>query len=137
MNKSTMLFIGKIVTILVIGAALVHFGRSIGEASARQRFEKETYLLSAFNAVPLYASYAEMSERIGDGKVAQAKCTANLYASSYLRDIRQCLGQRTCSDFILDGVKKTAPELLDAGTQKFTYFESGERCSYDNPDKSK
>lgn len=137
MNKSTMFFVSKVVLVLVIGLGGFHLGRTVGEDSTRKRAEKETYLLSSLNAVPLYAGYAEMSERIMDGKLNQAKCAANINASSYLRTVKRCLEERVCRDFISDEVKKIAPELLDEGRQKFTYYESGESCLYENPDKSK
>jgi len=134
MNKS-ILIVGGAALVLVLGLGGFHIGRGVGEDSARQKFEKETYLLLNLNAVASYVSYAEMSAQISDGKLNQAKCTANVVASAHLRQVKECLGQRGCRDAIYDEVKKLAPELLDESKLKFTYYENAEACFSANPDK--
>ncbi|MES2536133.1 MAG: hypothetical protein V4632_09705 [Pseudomonadota bacterium] len=134
MNKS-ILTIGGVVLVLAIGLGCFHLGRGVGEESVRQRSERETYLLLNLNAIASYASYAEISAQISDGKLNQAKCTANVVASGHLRQVKECLGQRGCRDVIYDEVKKRAPELLDGSKLKFTYYENAEACFSANPDK--
>jgi hypothetical protein len=137
MKKSIIFFAAKFTLVVMIAIGIFGLGRKVGEESAGRRAEKETYLLASVNAVPLYARYAEISELIADGKINQAKCAVNLGASSYLRDVKRCLADSGCRDFILDEVKNIAPEVIDGGSRKFTFYESGEACVHDDPDKLK
>jgi hypothetical protein len=134
MNKYT-LTIGGAALVLALGLGGFHIGRSVGEDSARQRFERETYLLSNLNAVASYASYAEMSVLISEGKLNQAKCSANVIASTHFRQVQACLARRGCRDAVYDEVKKRAPEILDERKLKFTYYENAEKCFSENPDR--
>lgn len=133
--KKSVLTVGGVALVLAIGLGGFHIGRGVGENSVRQRFERDAYLLLNLNAVASYASYAELSEQILDGKLNQAKCTTNVVASAHLRQVKECLGQRVCRDVIYDEVKKRAPELLNGSKLKFTYYENMEACSAAKPDK--
>lgn len=135
MNKFV-LAVGGVALVLVIGFGGFHIGRNVGENSTRQRFEREAYLLLSLNAVTSYASYAQLSAQISDGKLNQAKCTTNVVASAHLRQVKECLGQRVCRNVIYDEVKKRAPELLNESKLKFTYYENMETCSSAKPDKN-
>ena len=134
MNKLP-LRIGQILTVGIIGLAIFHAGRNVGVNAAEAQAENKNYLLMNLNAVASYVSYAKMAEQIGDQRINEAKCTANVVASAHLRQVKECLMISGCRQFIYDEVQKSAPEILVGADLKFTYYEDSEACFSVRPDK--
>jgi uncharacterized low-complexity protein len=135
MRKPKSIFIACVL-VLGIGICSFFFGRAVGGNAATANFERENALLVSLNSVASYMVYSEIAAQLAEGKLGEAKCNANIIASSYAREVKKCLNESDCRVAIQDEVLKGAPELLGKSKFKFTYYENAESCFASNPDNS-
>lgn len=112
----------------IVGVLMFLFGLWMGDRAAFRELHQIDQRVAALNAIARYDTAAAISSDIRDGKLYKAKCRADLIASAFFRDVRQCLAQEPCRSGIQDRVAKEVPEVLRNDRSRFVYYENLESC---------
>jgi hypothetical protein len=114
-----------LIVVLVISHLLFFFGGvARGRHTILNYMSSETERADAVVTLGQYSIYRDIAENIKTRKYDNAKCSADLGASSTFDDIKACIANQTCRNSIEEKVREIAPEALDGSTLKFDYLES-------------
>ncbi len=120
----------SIVSVLILLALVASFvgGRWTGYQSGHEASVLRDQSLNALDAMGSYVVHANMVQEMTNKQDVRALCSAQLYASAKVMQVRQCLEDSSCKRVIEDEVQKVAPELLGNGELKIKSFKVGNRC---------
>lgn len=112
------------VVLLISLAGVFVGGLVIGGHSTTDYVFNEFKKVNAPVVLGHYTIYRDIAVNIKESEYAQAKCSAELGASSMFDDLKACLADHGCKDVIEEKVRKSAPEVLGEAPMEFVYWKS-------------
>lgn len=114
--------ITKILLLFILVAshfALYVFGTVIGQRTSTESFVRATEQMDAKIELGSYKIYRDIAKSIKNGKHEDAKCLAELQASSLYHDISICLLDANCKQSIEKMAMNVAPEFFNKSDPGF------------------
>lgn len=96
-------------------------GSTTGRQVALKSFAIETENANAGVNLGHYVVYRDIAVDIKAGRSKEAKCKAEMIASSLFDGAKQCAGTTGCRDSIEKEARKMAPEVISNGPPAFDY----------------
>ncbi|GEM_PF-3568126 len=110
------------VVVLIVSHVAAFFGGSIvGGKISKNYLSQEFEKANAPIMLAHYVQFRDFAKSVGTGKLDNAKCSAELGASSNLDDIRACLADDHCKTSIEKDVRQLAPEIISGAPLGFDY----------------
>lgn len=110
------------IVILIVSYAVVFFGGSIvGGRISKNYLSQEFEKANAPVLLSHYEDYRDIAKSIKTGNLDNAKCSAELGASSNLDAVRACLADEHCKASIEKEVRQRAPEIISGSPLGFEY----------------
>lgn len=131
------------VILIVSHVAIFILGGIVSQHTMLKAFAVEEKKASAVVDLGLYSTYLYIALAIKAKQHEKALCVAELGASGWYDDLKECLADQNCRPTIEQKLRKDAPEVLGEAPLKFTYtatkdgIKSCEQSTADKPTKKK
>ena len=108
--------------LLIISHVAIFFGGSVvGGSISKSYLYQEFEKANAPVILSHYEIFRDIAKNIKTGKLDNARCSAELGASSNLDDVRACLKNDYCKASIEKEVYQKAPEIISGAPLSFDY----------------
>lgn len=108
--------------VLLLGLTLGFYLGFQRSGTLNKHNEEVHKFVETFNTFAKYESARDIASALKKKDYENAKCLADLEASSDFDYVKKCIANKQCAPYIYDEVKKRTPEILSNTHSSFDYL---------------